>query len=419
MVRKNRRRRATPPGDRRTRARLDDEGLRPQDCYESAIVHRTNPFAAFNAPTNFGFSHDIATNNMPPSSVEYRMNVLLPHGIKIRDTPKFYDANDHFDTNPTNNNFHRIPKEDGELSAHGLAEVWVSPSLIKDFVQSYNALLRCPNATIETKKAEVMSLLFRKTSFGLPPHFWRALNCFQIERRLSTRLATPNTGFGSNPTNAATPPIIQPCIYSLVDSDPSDCSYWVQTLGFGRSWSESFVGLTMQLDNRIILPYLTIEFWREGDGEFGCMNRMARNAGIALYNRYLLREMSVNKLVEEPTWDARDCGDPLQDIKHYGIVMSETGFTVRMFQPDSPGNEHGNRGNTNDDTSRNLTGQMRWTGCTAFEMMSGTLRQQASVWYLLSWVNEIHRWAIGAYAPGCARDIDRCMTKRPRLTKTE
>ncbi|KAH9430532.1 hypothetical protein MCOR27_005099 [Pyricularia oryzae] len=363
MTRKNRRRRATPPGDRRTRARLDDDSLRPQDCYESAVVYRANPFAGFNAPTNFGFSHDIAINNMPPSSAEYRMSVLLPHGIKIRDTPKFYDANDHFDSNPTHNNFHRIPKEDGELSAHGLAEVWVSPSLLKDFVQSYNALLRCPHASIETKKAEVMSLLFRQTSYGLPPHIW---------------------------------------------------SYWIQTLGFGRSWSESFIGLTMQLDNRIILPYLTIEFWREGDGEFGCVNRMARNAGIALYNRYILREMSVNKLIEEPTWDARDTGDPLQDIKHYGIVMSETGFTVRVFLPDSPGTAHGVQGDTKTINCGNLTGQMRWTGCTAYEMMSGTLRQQASVWYLLSWVNEIHRWAIGAYAPGCARDIDRCMAKRQR-----
>ncbi|KIX02049.1 uncharacterized protein Z518_07988 [Rhinocladiella mackenziei CBS 650.93] len=174
------------------------------------------------------------------------------------------------------------------------------------------------------------------------------------------------------------PPILSP------NSPPSkrfvfdiypDCQFWLCDKIINPDYRASIRHVVYREALATFCPYFSIEFKATTDDTRTVENQVAAAGLISLFNRYHLK-LDANPHPTPEQWKL---------VRHYGLTMEKENWTVWLFEP-KIANE-------------------AWAGCKIQKLDDGTCKAGSEVRGLLSWINEIHRWGLCEYAPGCEDDI--------------
>ncbi|KAI1371401.1 hypothetical protein F4677DRAFT_310087 [Hypoxylon crocopeplum] len=155
-----------------------------------------------------------------------------------------------------------------------------------------------------------------------------------------------------------------------------DCAYWLSLKGFNPKYRFQIQNCTFVRD-WITCPYFTIEFKRDGESEDVAVRQVCAAGALALFNRHHLycEARRTVSLV-----------DDREGVRHYGLTFVGHKFVFWVLNP------------TCDEAGR-------WTGCVMTRLFGADCTDEYAVQELADWINEIHRWGLSWYGPGCERDI--------------
>ena len=156
----------------------------------------------------------------------------------------------------------------------------------------------------------------------------------------------------------------------------SDCSYWLSLRGFDPEYA-SRVRTCAVVRARATCPYLTVEFTRDDEPEEPAIIQVCAAGALALFNRCVLHAA------------ARATGETPADnatIRHYALTLVGPEFAVWVLRPTWDGG--------------------RWAGCVMQVLFEADCGDEFAVRRLADWLNEIHRWGLAQYGPGCEADIN-------------
>lgn len=151
------------------------------------------------------------------------------------------------------------------------------------------------------------------------------------------------------------------------------CAYWLSLEDFSSQAGSELEIHAFSVDGLFTYPYLTVEF-RSDDIEQSREpeNRLVAAAGIAPYNRFLLRRDTFG-IAEQ------DCRvEHIVPSKHFGITWSGEKYMIWCI-------------------SARITSTYEWNGCHVESTYIGYCSREEGVRTLIDWVNEIHCWGLTVY----------------------
>ncbi|KAF4310444.1 hypothetical protein GTA08_BOTSDO12646 [Botryosphaeria dothidea] len=183
------------------------------------------------------------------------------------------------------------------------------------------------------------------------------------------------------------PPVLHPALKTYHFSLRPDCSYWVSLQAFNpeyRTLVKSFVSVRQ---NRILCPYLTIEFKKNEKTVSQATVQVAASAAIALYNRYRLKLQRLEATGSVWTDEHRS------HLRHYGLVLAGRGYQFWCMEANLDLHDGS------------------WRGCCMFKLLQSECESRANVRHFIDWINEIHHWGLTAHALSCEDDIKHSIQK--------
>ena len=135
--------------------------------------------------------------------------------------------------------------------------------------------------------------------------------------------------------------------------------------------------------DRILCPYLTIEFKKDDSTLRKARNQVAVASALALYNRWKLKKDRLDA-VKKP-WSERH----EKVLKHYALTFAGRSYEFWCIEP-------------------TLNSQGGWIGCRMYRLVQNDCEWREGVGWFVNWINEIHRWGL-TDGPSCERDIQYCI----------
>ena len=167
-----------------------------------------------------------------------------------------------------------------------------------------------------------------------------------------------------------------------------DCSYWVSLQAFNPVYRKTVGEYVSVRKDRILCPYLTIEFKKDDSTLRKARNQVAVASALALYNRWKLKKDRLDA-VKKP-WSERH----EKVLKHYGLIFTGGNYEFWCIEP-------------------TLDSQGSWIGCRMYRLTQNDCESCEGVGLFVNWVNEIHRWGLTVHGPSCERDIKYCINSTP------
>jgi hypothetical protein len=172
-----------------------------------------------------------------------------------------------------------------------------------------------------------------------------------------------------------------------------DCSYWVSLQAFDPACGGTIGKYVSVRKDRILCPYLTIEFEKDDSALRKARNQVAIASALALYNRWKLKKDRLDA-VKKP-WSERH----EKVLKHYGLTFADRDFEFWCIEP-------------------TLDSQGSWVGCRMYRLAQNAFESCEGVGWFVNWVNEIHCWSLTVHGPSCERDIKYCINTTPGAVPT-
>ena len=314
-----------------------------------------------------------------PRDKNFQDRILAPRGITLRHelSTKAYK---HFKVeNPAGCRFEYYTKERGAMDS----SLWLEDDevFIGNITAEYKCMVQsnfCEAEFASYATAHILKAEPRNLDLKLK-------RCWRTERTVQL-VAKP---ISSDESVWLPPPAL--CSGS-VDNDYTnyefdirpDCTYWLSLQAFSHDYMVHVEEIVLVMKQRILSPYLTIEFKKDDASEQSAINQVAAAASLALYNRFLLRKRAMETL--GMSWNKRY----VEVIKHYGITFMGSRFDIWCTKPV-------------------LTEDYEWAGCELVRVQHGYCTDLSSVRELIDWLNEIHCWGLTVHGPRCEKDIKRCI----------
>ena len=173
-----------------------------------------------------------------------------------------------------------------------------------------------------------------------------------------------------------------------------DCAYWISLQAFNPDYRKRVKEYVSVRLDRILCPYLSIEFKKDDTSVGHARNQVAAAASIALYNRWRVRAAKV--AAARQRWSERYT----TALRHYGLTFTGDQFEVWCVSA----------------TVDAASGE--WKGCMMRRLWQDAFDTAGGVRMFVSWSNEIHRWGLAVHGPACERDIKVCMRSTPGADRT-
>ena len=197
--------------------------------------------------------------------------------------------------------------------------------------------------------------------------------------------------------------------------------YWLQRQKISSKHQHMISAHTYESDLRLLAPYLTVMLVDDSgagpnDSEIKALNNLSVIGSIAVYNRYLLKERSLQR-------HSYSC-DPKEiesDLRHYGLVFDKVKFRLWCFRAKvdlKPADDSKNSAQTSSTagsstSAEQKTSQCKWKGCELEELWKGNLIQSGHVDTLVGYLNKIQVYGSRVHGPGIEKDLNRCFADHP------
>jgi hypothetical protein len=314
---------------------------------------------------------------------DFEEMVLNSRGIHIDDSTKSVLAAFHFgvDKAPAED----LPEYYRNLSGLSETTLWLDTdeSFLIDVVREYESMKEYSLNEAEHATYAIETLLKREIRNARLPktRHWMAERMVQL-------VAKPEKQWEQPPVLDKTVPH-KPYNFDI----RPDCSYWVSLQAFNPEYREAVGEYVSVRKDRILCPYLTIEFKKDDSTLRKARNRVAIASALALYNRWKLKKDRLDA-VKKP-WSERH----EKVLKHYGLTFTGRNFEFWCIEP-------------------TLDSQGSWIGCRMYRLAQHTCNSSEGVSRFVNWVNEIHRWGLTVHGPSCERDIKYCINSTPGAVRT-
>jgi hypothetical protein len=317
------------------------------------------------------------------NELDFEEMVLTPRGICIDDTTKSVLAAFHFgvDEAPANG----LPEYYRNLSGLSETTLWLDAdeSFITDIVREYESMREYSLNEAEHATYAIENLLKREVRNAQLPvtRHWMAERMIQLVAKPEKRWEQP--------------PVLDRAVAHKpyhFDIRP-DCSYWISLQAFNPDYRETIGEYVSVRKDRILCPYLTIEFKKDDTSSRKARNQVAVASALALYNRWKLKKDRLD--AAKKPWSERH----KKVLKHYGITFTGRSFEFWCIEP-------------------TLDSQGSWIGCRMYRLAQHTCKSSNGVRRFVDWVNEIHRWGLTVHGPSCERDIKYCINSTPGAIRT-
>lgn len=176
-----------------------------------------------------------------------------------------------------------------------------------------------------------------------------------------------------------------------------DCSYWISLSGFNSNYHGDIRRWLHVLHKRMTCPYLTVEFKKDDENIDQAQRQASASAAVAVYNRYLLKQAAM-ETDDSRTWTEKD----RELMRHYVLTFTGENFDVWIMRAELK---------PDGDTS--------WDGCRMVKLCMSACDSIDGVRKLALWLNEIHRWGLGAHATGIEEDMKKILNFRDVQTTPE
>ena len=314
---------------------------------------------------------------------DFEEMVLTPRGIRIDDKTKSGLAAVHFGVD--------------EAPAEGLSEyyrnisgllestLWLDAdeSFLEDIVREYDSMKEYSLNEAEHATYAIENLLKREIRNARLPKSrrWMAERMIQL-------VAKPEKGWEQPPVLDRTAPH-KPCNFDI----RPDCSYSVSLQAFNPVYRKTVGEYVSVRKDRILCPYLTIEFKKDDSTLRKARNQVAVASALALYNRWKLKKDRLDA-VKKP-WSERH----EKVLKHYGLTFAGRNYEFWCIEP-------------------TLDSQGSWICCRMYRLFQNGCESCEGVSWFVNWVNEIHHWGLTVHGPSCERDIKYCINSTPGAVRT-
>lgn len=309
--------------------------------------------------------------------------VLNPRGVYIDDSTKSTLASFHFGTDeaPAEGLFDRYRN----LSGLSETTLWLdgNESFLADVVREYDSMREYELNEAEYAMFAMENLLKREVRNPRLPEtrHWMAERLIQL-------VAKPEKLWEQ-------PPIVDetvPCKSYTFDIRP-DCSYWVSLQAFNPDYRKTVGEYVSVRQKRILCPYLTIEFKKDGSTLKQARAQVTAASAIALYNRWKLKKHCLD--ATKRPWSERQ----VKVLKHYGLTFTGRDYEFWCTEP-------------------SLGSEGSWKGCRMYRLVQNDCATRTGIRELVNWINEIHRWGLTVHGPSCERDIKYCIATTPGAKRT-
>ncbi|KAL9115550.1 MAG: hypothetical protein Q9187_007296 [Circinaria calcarea] len=206
--------------------------------------------------------------------------------------------------------------------------------------------------------------------------------------------------------------------------------YWLQRQKISPKHQHMISSHMYESGLRLLAPYFTIMMVDDlgtgpNDSETKVHDNLFVIGSIAVYNRYLLKERSLER--QSHTWDPKEFD---LDLRHYGLVFNNIKFWLWCFKAkvdvkptdDSehkakvdlkPADDSKTSAQTSSTTSSSTSTQQKtspckWTGCELKELWQGNLTECGHIDTLVGYINKIQEYGSSVHGPGLEKDLYRC-----------
>jgi hypothetical protein len=323
------------------------------------------------------------TMSAKTNELDFEEMVLKPRGIRIDDSTKSVLTAFHFgvDEAPAGG----LPEYYQNLSGLSKTTLWLNAdeSFLTDIVREYESMKEYSLNEAEHATYAIENLLKREIrSARLPKaRHWMAERMIQL-------IAKPEKLWEQPPVLDRTVPY-KPYNFDI----RPDCSYWTSLQAFNPAYRKTVGEYVSIRKNRILCPYLTIEFKKDDSTLRKARNQVAVASALALYNRWKLKKDRLDA-VKKP-WSERH----EKVLKHYGLTFTGGDYEFWCIEP-------------------TLDSQGSWSGCRMYRLAQNDCESSEGVSSFVNWVNEIHRWGLTVHGPSCERDIKCCINSTPGAVRT-
>ena len=307
---------------------------------------------------------------------DFEEMVLTPRGIHIDDTTKSGLAAIHFgvDEAPVEG----LSEYYRNISGLSESTLWLNAdeSFLIDIVREYDSMKEYSLNEAEHATYAIENLLKREIRNARLPESrrWMAERMIQL-------VAKPEKGWEQPPVLDRTAPY-KPYNFDI----RPDCSYWVSLQAFSPEYRQIVSEYVSVRKDRILCPYLTIEFKKDDSTLRKARNQVAVASALALYNRWKLKK---DRLVAvKKSWSERH----EKVLKHYALTLAGRSYEFWCIEPA-------------------LDSQGGWIGCRMYRLFQNKCESRKGVSWFVSWINEIHRWGLTVHGPSCERDIKYCIDR--------
>src|SRR5436305_2832686 len=314
---------------------------------------------------------------------DFEEMVLTPRGIRIDDKTKSGLAAIHFgvDEAPVEG----LSEYYRNISGLSESTLWLNAdeSFLIDIVREYDSMKEYSLNEAEHATYAIENLLKREIRNARLPKSrrWMAERMIQL-------VAKPEKGWEQPPVLDRTAPY-KPYNFDI----RPDCSYWVSLQAFSPEYRQIVSEYVSVRKDRILCPYLTIEFKKDDSTLRKARNQVAVASAVALYNRWKLKKDRLDA-VKKP-WSERH----EKVLKHYGLIFTGGNYEFWCIEP-------------------TLDSQGSWIGCRMYRLARNNCESCEGVSWFVNWVNEIHHWGLTVHGPSCERDIKYCINSTPGAVRT-
>ncbi|EKG09384.1 hypothetical protein MPH_13590 [Macrophomina phaseolina MS6] len=159
-----------------------------------------------------------------------------------------------------------------------------------------------------------------------------------------------------------------------------DCSYWISLQAFNPGYRTLVKTFASVRQNRILCPYLTIEFKKSEKTLSEAVSQVAASSAIALYNRYKLKAGRIKDTTS--SWTP----EHIAPLRHYGLIIAGRAYQFWCTEPVLDANQS-------------------WAGCRMFPLFESDCEERENIRHFIDWINEVHRWGLTVHGPSCEDDI--------------
>ncbi|KAF2086040.1 hypothetical protein K490DRAFT_66966 [Saccharata proteae CBS 121410] len=163
-----------------------------------------------------------------------------------------------------------------------------------------------------------------------------------------------------------------------------DALYWISLNNFDPGRTVLFEPFVHIFNQRILLPYLTVEHKCDGTESRNAKHQIAASAAMILYNRFLVKGILLD-LTGAP-WSTVNTSN----LRHYGLIMMGSKWSIWLARP-------------------RITRSGKWSGCTVDCIDEGTMSSYTVIQKLGDWLNEIHRWGLTTWGTEVIQDLETCV----------